>query len=101
MNTINNTLLSPVTLEGASPSTGSSVEQAESSFGDILSNLVTSVSNSQKAGDVAVEQLQSGDASHLHEVMIAVEEADISLRMLVQMRNKALSAYEEIMRMQL
>jgi flagellar hook-basal body complex protein FliE len=33
--------------------------------------------------------------------MIAVEQADISLRMLVQMRNKALTAYEEIMRMQI
>ncbi|WP_457576597.1 flagellar hook-basal body complex protein FliE [Desulfomarina sp.] len=101
MNTINNTRLSPVMPEGASSSTGSSIQQAENSFGTILSNLVTSVDESQKAGDIAVEQLQSGDASHLHEVMIAVEEADISLRMLVQMRNKALSAYEEIMRMQL
>ncbi len=101
MNTIKNSLLSPVIPEGASSSPGSSVKQAKSSFGDILSNLVTSVNDSQKAGDMAVEQLQSGDASHLHDVMIAVEEADISLRMLVQMRNKALSAYEEIMRMQL
>jgi len=33
--------------------------------------------------------------------MIAVEEADVSLRMLVQMRNKALQAYDEIMRMQI
>ncbi len=49
----------------------------------------------------ATKNLQSGDAKHLHEVMIAVEEADISLRMLVQMRNKALTAYEEIMRMQI
>ena len=101
MNTINNTLLSPVIPGGTSPATGSSVKQAENSFGDILSNLVSSVDDAQKAGDMAVEQLQSGDAGHLHEVMIAVEEADISLRMLVQMRNKALSAYEEIMRMQL
>ncbi|MGW8193655.1 MAG: flagellar hook-basal body complex protein FliE, partial [Desulforhopalus sp.] len=49
----------------------------------------------------AVERLQSGKAHHLHDVMIAVEEADISLRMAVQIRNRALSAYEEIMRMQL
>jgi flagellar hook-basal body complex protein FliE len=37
----------------------------------------------------------------MHEVMIAVEEADISMRMLVQLRNKALQAYDDIMRMQI
>ncbi|TKB25792.1 flagellar hook-basal body complex protein FliE [Desulfopila sp. IMCC35006] len=70
-------------------------------FGDMLSSMLTKVNDSQVAGDQAVQKLESGDANHLHEVMIAAEEADISLRMLVQMRNKALSAYEEIMRMQI
>ncbi len=70
-------------------------------FGDMLSSMLTKVNDSQVAGDQAVQKLESGDAKHLHEVMIASEEADISLRMLVQMRNKALSAYEEIMRMQI
>jgi flagellar hook-basal body complex protein FliE len=100
MNTINKLTPFPIQ-EGSIRSTGNNVEKAEDSFSNILSSLVTSVNDTQKAGDLAVEQLQSGDASHLHDVMIAVEEADISLRMLVQMRNKALSAYEEIMRMQL
>lgn len=70
-------------------------------FGDMLSSMLSKVNDSQIAGDQAVQKLESGDANHLHEVMIAAEEADISLRMLVQMRNKALSAYEEIMRMQI
>jgi flagellar hook-basal body complex protein FliE len=63
--------------------------------------MMSKVNDSQIAGDQAIVKLESGEAKHLHEVMIAVEEADISLRMLVQMRNKALSAYEEIMRMQI
>jgi len=79
----------------------SAVSQSERKFGDILSSTLKSVNSLQVNGDNAIKQLQTGDAKHLHDVMIAVEEADISLRMLVQMRNKALTAYEEIMRMQI
>ncbi len=78
-----------------------SVSRTKSAFGDILKSTVKNVSDAQISGDQAIEQLQSGEARHLHEVMLAVEEADISLRMLVQFRNKALAAYEEIMRMQI
>ena len=80
--------------------TGAATKSA-SGFGDMLTSMLTKVNDSQIAGDQAIQKLQSGDAQHLHEVMIAQEEADISLRMLVQMRNKALTAYEEIMRMQI
>lgn len=77
------------------------VGQASADFGDIFKKIIDNVNDAQVAGDLASKNLQSGEAQHLHEVMIAVEEADISLRMLVQMRNKALTAYEEIMRMQI
>ncbi len=77
------------------------ISKTTAGFGDILSSTISKVNQSQIVGDEAIVKLESGKAEHLHEVMIAVEEADISLRMLVQMRNKALSAYEEIMRMQI
>ncbi len=99
MNTINGlpaTQLTPTN----SPDT-SIVSQTKAGFGEVLSSTIDSTNNSQIASDNAITSLQSGDAKHLHEVMIAVEQADISLRMLVQMRNKALTAYEEIMRMQI
>jgi flagellar hook-basal body complex protein FliE len=70
-------------------------------FGESLENMLRSVNQAQLGGDQAIEQLQSGGVQNLHEVMIAVEEADVSLRMLVQMRNRAVTAYEEIMRMQI
>lgn len=70
-------------------------------FSTSLSSMLERLNKTQAAGDQAIEQLQSGKARYLHDVMIAVEEADISLRMAVQIRNRALSAYEEIMRMQL
>lgn len=79
----------------------SAVSKSKAGFGDMLTSMMGKVNQAQIAGDQATQKLESGDAKHLHEVMIAVEEADISLRMLVQMRNKALTAYEEIMRMQI
>ncbi len=98
-----NTIDSPgiITLLPPKAADTSAVSKSTSGFGDMLSSMLNKVDETQKAGDKAVALLQSGDAKHLHEVMIAVEEADISLRMFVQMRNKALSAYEEIMRMQI
>lgn len=77
------------------------VGEASAGFGNMLTTMLNKVNEAQLAGDQSISKLQSGEARHLHEVMIAVEEADISLKMLVQMRNKALAAYEEIMRMQI
>lgn len=99
MNTI--TTATGIVSQTPKPGNDSAVGQASDGFGAILKNLINKVDETQAAGDLATKSLQSGDAKHLHEVMIAVEEADISLRMLVQMRNKALTAYEEIMRMQI
>jgi flagellar hook-basal body complex protein FliE len=79
----------------------SAVEKSSKAFGAIIKDMVRETDADQKNGDLAVQNLQSGKSQHLHEVMIAVEEAEVSLKMLVQMRNKALTAYEEIMRMQI
>jgi flagellar hook-basal body complex protein FliE len=66
-----------------------------------MKSTIQRVNQMQNTGEQAIQQLNTGKAESLHEVMIAVEEADISLKMLVQMRNKALQAYEEVMRMQI
>ncbi len=79
----------------------SEVSIAKSGFSDILNNTIDQVNQADLKGDKAIQELNTGAAKNLHEVMIAVEEADISIRMLVQMRNKALEAYNEIMRMQI
>jgi flagellar hook-basal body complex protein FliE len=78
----------------------SDVAQAEHSFNNLLTGIVSEVENQQKAADNAVNELHAGGAKNLHEAMIAMEQADISIRYMVQVRNKALEAYQEIMRMQ-
>lgn len=69
-------------------------------FMQFLEQAVGDVNKSQLEADHAIEQLQSGQGVDLHEVMISMEEADISLRLMVQMRNKLVESYQEIMRMQ-
>jgi flagellar hook-basal body complex protein FliE len=49
---------------------------------------------------MAMQQLHGGGEKNLHEAMIAMEKADITLRFAVQVRNKAIEAYQEIMRIQ-
>ncbi len=77
------------------------INQAKDDFSKMLSSTIAQVNHADLQGDSAIAQLHAGGAKNLHEVMIATEEADISIRMLVQMRNKALEAYNEIMKLQI
>ncbi len=81
----------------AKPST---VSQVETSFGDILKTMVTETNQQQQNADQAIQQLHTGGEKNLHGAMISMEKADISLRYMIQVRNKAIDAYQEIMRMQ-
>lgn len=101
MNPIQNLSGLPFPLEQVQPSGKSEVEITTDSFSNVLKSMVDNTNNSQLSADKAIQNLQSGKAEHLHEVMLAVEQADISMRMLVQIRNRALTAYEELMRMQI
>lgn len=54
----------------------------------------------QQEADKSIEGLVTGKGADLHDTMIAVEKADLSFNLMVQVRNKLIAAYEEIMRMQ-
>lgn len=86
-------------LPAAAPAV-SQVRQAETSFGDILTTMVEQTNEQQQRADQAIVQLHSGGEKNLHDAMIAMEKADVSLRYTIQVRNKAIDAYQEIMRMQ-
>ena len=88
----------PLTL---SRTNGAEVSKAAGTFSDVLASTLEKVSDADIKGNQSIMQLQTGEANSIHEVMIAVEEADMAIRMLVQMRNKALEAYNEIMRLQI
>ena len=70
------------------------------SFADSLKKAVNTVDTLQKDADVKMQELATGKSQNLHETMIAAEKADIALKLMVQVRNKIIDAYQEIMRMQ-
>ena len=70
------------------------------SFSETLAQAFDNTSENLQKADDSILRVNTGGPVDLHEVMIAMEKADISLRMLVQVRNKAVEAYQEIMRMQ-
>ena len=78
----------------------SSKTEQKKDFSDILENFIAQVNSDLKASGVAEEKLIKGDVSNLEELMFQIEKADISLRLLTEIRNKALESYQEIMRMQ-
>jgi flagellar hook-basal body complex protein FliE len=69
-------------------------------FADMLKSALADTSRLQVEADRAAVALQTGEAKNIHEVTIAMEKAEVSLRLMVSMRNKAVEAYQEIMRMQ-
>lgn len=91
----------PTSPVGNSSANGAAITQTEQNFSDFIRSTINGVNESQAEGDLSIQKLHNGEAQNLHDVMISVEQADISLRMLVQIRNKAIQAYEEIMRMQI
>lgn len=73
---------------------------AGKSFSDTLNDAINSVNQLQKASDKAAQDLATGKTDNVADVMIASEQADIALRVMVQVRNKIIDAYNEIMKMQ-
>jgi len=71
------------------------------SFGSVLGKLVSDVNAKQNAASAAVDGLQSGSGVPLHQAVIAMEEANVSFQLMVEVRNKLLDSYQELMRMQI
>jgi flagellar hook-basal body complex protein FliE len=71
-----------------------------SSFLDELKSKVGEVNKLQTQADQAMSESTVNGASNIHETMIRLEEADMGMRFLAKVRNKALDAYHEMMRMQ-
>ena len=85
--------------KGMSPDESSIHGNDSSSFGAVLRESLDAVNRLQVESDQAVQNLATGKVTDIHETMIAMEKASISFEFVVQMRNKIVSAYEEVMRM--
>ena len=76
-------------------------QEGESSFSNIISNEIEKLNTQQVKADEMVQGFISGQVDDLHTVMIATEEARLSLELAVQIRNRCVEAYKEINNMQL
>ena len=86
------------------PAAGSALplqpETTLSNFGDMLTNAINSLQGKEDTANQAVAKLAAGEDIELHQVMMAMQEADISFQLALQVRNKLMEAYQEVMRMQ-
>lgn len=69
-------------------------------FSSWFSKEMSGVNERLVNADIAIQQLAVGETQSLHDVMIRLEEARHSFQLLVQVRNRLLEAYQEVMRMQ-
>ncbi len=70
-------------------------------FGRLLNEKVHEVNELQVEADRLVRDLIAGESDNIHDVLVAVNEADLSFRLMMEVRNKLVEAYQEIQRMQI
>ena len=87
------------TLQGAQSAQATQAVQGVG-FGDVLNKFVSEVNDKQIASGQAVNDLLSGKDIPLHQAMIAMQEAGVAFQLMVEVRNKLLEGYQELMRMQ-
>ena len=93
--------ISPIT--APLPVDSVSLGQAASAQGDfksVLQSAVQQVESSRASADAAARNFLTGENQELHSTILATQTAELQFEMFMQVRNKVVSAYEEIMRMQ-
>ena len=80
---------------GEQPATGAA------GFGKVIQRFIQDTNTQQLQADRSVELLATGQSDSVHGTMLALTKADLSLRLFMEVRNKVIEAYQEVMRMQL
>lgn len=75
--------------------------QKSGEFSTILNKTLSELNESQVAADKAVAELATGEITDLHQAAIAIGKAETSMKLMLEIRNKAISAYKEVARTQL
>ena len=91
--------LMPGTGPAAAPKVGAG-GAPEKGFGEFLTESLQKVNDLQKDADAATVQIAEGGEAGIQEAMVAVEKADVAFKLMMEVRQKILDAYQEITRMQ-
>jgi len=112
INTLQNPLLSklpgltpndaptgPVKLPGIAMPSGDATAVQPGGFGKVFEQLVSSVDDKQKEAQSITRDVLLGKSDNLHQSMIAMQEAGVAFQLMVEVRNKVVESYQELMRM--
>lgn len=88
----------PLTTSGTSQVMGS--QKADSpAFDDMLNGFLKDVNHMQNYADQSIQKMVAGEVKDVHQVMLAVGEAKVAFNLMLEIRNKTLEAYNELIRM--
>lgn len=76
-------------------------KETKTNFSDVVKNFINDVNNSQIDANNKVKSLINGEDVTMHEVMLANQESQISLQLMIELRNKIYEAYQEVNKVQL
>jgi len=71
------------------------------SFATQLQNALQDVNTIQESGDKAMSEIATGQVKDLHQAALSIDKAEMSMKMMLEVRNKALNAYKELSRTQM
>ena len=91
----------PAMASHAAPGAGASGASGSSSpFGSVLSQAIQQVESYQSNADASINRFLSGEGEEIHKVALATQQADLSFQLFMQIRNKVVTAYQQVMQMQ-
>ena len=90
----------PLNVEPTANKKSASAGATDKGFGGVLQDSLQEVNRLQQEADQAITALATGEKVSVHDTMIAMEKADVSFRLMMEVRNKIVEAYQEILRTQ-
>jgi len=69
-------------------------------FADVLKKSIDNLNETQKVAETSMQDMASGNVKNLHQAAIAIDKAEVEMKLMLEIRNKAISAYKEILRTQ-
>ena len=88
--------------EGYQPQkTGKAGKAGGPSFDETLKGFLKDVNEMQNKADESIQKMAAGEITDVHQVMTSVEEAGVAFNMMMEIRNRVMDAYQEVMRMRL
>jgi flagellar hook-basal body complex protein FliE len=95
-----NISIAPIAAPSIMPASPSTLEGSGGAFQSAFADAVSKVESFQQNAQSSVDKFLSGEGEELHRVAIASQQAELSFQLFMQVRNKIVAAYQQVMQMQ-